>query len=311
MSGVDSPPPADYGGRGGAVKQFDAAIVVNRSIAPSWRQIVVEWDRSAGRPSPGQFFTFRASSSTDPLLRRPLAFAGFEPDTSRASAVYEVRGPATRLLAELAPGSRVDLLGPLGRAFPPLAGGERPLLAGGGIGLGPLLFLAGELAGSGSSQKGDPAESSSAPGPLLGLGFRTAAAVPDLELPPAATICTDDGSRGFHGTVVDWLGGQPPQLARVYACGPAAMLAAIARLVRGRGWTASLSAEQWMACGVGACMGCALPRADGRGYLRVCTDGPVFNSPSPDGAEIDWAAAGPGGRPARNPASENEPGARP
>ena len=54
------------------------------------------------------------------------------------------------------------------------------------------------------------------------------------------------------------------------------MLAALADLAAARGWAASLSAEQWMACGVGACMGCALPRADGKGYLRACADGPVF-----------------------------------
>ena len=63
------------------------------------------------------------------------------------------------------------------------------------------------------------------------------------------------------------------------------MLAALAALADKRGWAASLSAEQWMACGVGACMGCALPRADGLGYLRACADGPVFEA-----AAIDWGS---------------------
>jgi dihydroorotate dehydrogenase electron transfer subunit len=69
------------------------------------------------------------------------------------------------------------------------------------------------------------------------------------------------------------------------------MLAAIARLAAGRGWKASLSAEQWMACGVGACMGCVLPRpaaadGSGQGFLRACADGPVFEL-----GDIDWEKA--------------------
>jgi dihydroorotate dehydrogenase electron transfer subunit len=63
------------------------------------------------------------------------------------------------------------------------------------------------------------------------------------------------------------------------------MLASLASLAKDKAWPASLSAEQWMACGVGACMGCTLPRADGRGYLRACADGPVFEA-----GAIDWEA---------------------
>ncbi len=291
------------------MKRFDALILANRSLAESWRELVVEWDPSAGSPAPGQFFTFRASSSTDPLLRRPLAFSASERNASRVSAIYQVRGRSTRLLSELAAGSRLDILGPLGRPFPAPEGTERPILAAGGIGLGPILFLAGELSARGAPVS-EPARSvpasepvGRAPAsdyerktpnrePIVLLGFRGAAAIPDLELPPGAFLCTDDGSLGFRGTATDWLERRAPAgAAHVYACGPAAMLASLAALARGRFWKASLSAEQWMACGVGACMGCALPRADGRGYLRACADGPVFDSPAPDGAEIDWAAA--------------------
>ncbi|MDA8427157.1 MAG: hypothetical protein M0Z80_13600 [Treponema sp.] len=303
------------------MKQFDAAIVANRSLAESWRELALEWDSSAGLPEPGQFFTFRASGSTDPLLRRPLAFSAVDRDASRASAIYQVRGQATRLLSELALGSRIDILGPLGRAFPAPGPDEIPILVAGGIGLGPVLFLARELgaarraasaalagaaasAGTAAAPAGAPAAPAAAPAasggvaasfaglaPILVLGFRSALAIPRLELPPDAILCTDDGSRGFRGTVLDWLEREAPEgTARLYACGPAAMLAALAAYARRRGWKASLSAEQWMACGVGACMGCALPRADGKGYLRACADGPVFDSPAPDGAEIDWAA---------------------
>jgi dihydroorotate dehydrogenase electron transfer subunit len=271
------------------VQQFDARILENRPVAESWRELVLSWEAEA--PEPGQFLTLRASSFSDPLLRRPFAFAGHEGAEPRTSAdskgagatvsvVYQVRGGATRLLSELAPGSSVDALGPLGRGFPLPAEGETPIVAGGGIGLGPLLFLDAALRAAGRR-------------PLAALGFRSAAMVPGLELPAGAAVCTDDGSAGFHGTPVDWIsrnvpsvqGDAPGACVRLYGCGPLPMLAALAELAAARGWGASLSAEQWMACGVGACMGCALPRADGSGYLRACADGPVFDS-----REIDWRA---------------------
>jgi len=261
------------------VRQFEAEIVENRPVAESWRELAMTWDGAAGEPKPGQFFMLRVSPFSDPLLRRPLAFSKFERSPvgdaggGRAHAIYQIRGGATRLLSELAPGSRIDAIGPLGKAFPPKAAGETAVLAGGGIGLGPLLFLAAALAAEGA--------------PRLVLGFRSAAMLPSIELPPGSVICTDDGSSGFKGTPVDWLERETARKGdrvRIYGCGPGPMLAALAALAAERGWPASLSAEQWMACGVGACMGCALPRADGQGYLRTCADGPVFEA-----STIDWS----------------------
>jgi dihydroorotate dehydrogenase electron transfer subunit len=264
----------------GAVKQFDAEILENRAVADSWRELVLSWD-VAGRPLPGQFLTLKVSPFSDPLLRRPFAFSSYKPSSpegrARASVIYQIRGGATRLLSELAPGSLVNAIGPLGRGFPEPATGEAPILAGGGIGLGPLLFLAEALASAGREAR-------------LILGVRGASLLPSIALPAGTVLCTDDGSSGFKGTPVDYLereaaeGSLPPS-PRVYGCGPLPMLAALAELCASRRWAGSFSAEQWMACGVGACMGCALPRADGKGYLRACADGPVFDS-----SEIAWGA---------------------
>ena len=253
------------------MKQFEAEVLENRVIAEPWRELRLSWDASAGLPRPGQFFTLRVSSFSDPLLRRPFAFSAFDGARSRVAAIYQIRGGATRLLSEMASGSAIDVLGPLGRPFPEPREGERPVLAGGGIGLGPLLYLAQSLFAAGRA-------------PLLVLGVRSASRMPSIALPEGSVVCTDDGSSGFEGTPVDWIAHNlPPGRARLYGCGPLPMLAALAALAAERGWAASLSAEQWMACGVGACMGCALPRADGSGYVRACADGPVFEA-----AEIDW-----------------------
>ncbi len=265
------------------MEHFAARVLSNRQIAESWRELVIDWPAQA--PEPGQFLTVRASPRFDPLLRRPFAFAGFSRERCEASVIYQVRGEATRLLADLAAGARLDTIGPLGRAFPPPGKGERALLAGGGIGLGPVLFLAREFA---RRKREGVATGEDGLSPALAcFGFRTAASVPAIEWPEGVRIYTDDGSAGFAGTPSSALAEEDagPGRARIYACGPAAMLAALAALAKSRGWNASLSAEQWMACGVGACMGCALERADGAGFLRACADGPVFERD-----DIDWAA---------------------
>ena len=167
----------------------------------------------------------------------------------------------------------------MGKGFPLPEADEEIVLAGGGIGLGPLLYLAKTL---------EAADRES----VLILGVRSAGLLPSIELPEGTVVCTDDGSSGFKGTPVGWISRNIPEphnaqsKVHIYGCGPAPMLASLARFAAEKGWKASLSAEQWMACGVGACMGCALPRPDGKGYLRACADGPVFDS-----AEIDWEAA--------------------
>jgi dihydroorotate dehydrogenase electron transfer subunit len=262
------------------VEQFEARIIDNRSVAQSWRELVLSWDKGAGVPVPGQFLTLRVSPYSDPLLRRPFAFSGFAPhgagalhDTSTVSVIYQIRGGGTRLLSELAPGGSVDAIGPLGRGFPQPEEDEESVLAGGGIGLGPLLYLTRALEAAGRKS-------------VFVLGVRNAGLLPSIELPEGAIVCTDDGSSGFKGTPVDWISHNVSGRVHIYGCGPASMLAGLSHLAAEKGWEANLSAEQWMACGVGACMGCALPRPNGAGYLRACADGPVFDS-----REIDWGAA--------------------
>lgn len=283
------------------MKQFEATIRVNRNISSSWKVLGFEWPRDLPSPEPGQFFTFRPKA-LEPgdagLLRRPLAFAGFA--SGEAYALYQIRGSGTKALAVSDEGSSLDIIGALGKTFPLPVRGERSYLLGGGIGVGPLLFLHSALAGRNSSQFSAP---------LLMLGFRSSSFVPDftaamkaeggrlgegrpglLSLSRSlaeAIIATDDGTRGFAGTVMDVLraeiasdrSGGP---RHYYACGPEPMLSALDDFAAARGSPSHVSVEQWMACGVGACQGCVLPSTKG-GYLRACADGPVFS-----GGDIAW-----------------------
>jgi dihydroorotate dehydrogenase electron transfer subunit len=287
------------------LRQFDATVTVNRDISPSWKALGFSWPGDLAPPQPGQFFTFRPAAlepGDSGLLRRPLAFAAFA--SGEAYALYQVRGPGTKALAATREGSSLNIIGALGNAFPAPAESERPILLGGGIGIGPLLFLHAAMLGGAPGMEA----------PFLALGFRSAAFVPDFgealraesptgssgsagssgkpghlglkilaESLAAAVIATDDGSRGYKGTVLQALDAAPASETRGasaapphwYACGPGPMLAAIAAASKSRGIAAHVSVEQWMACGVGACHGCVL-KAAGGGYVRACADGPVF-----------------------------------
>jgi dihydroorotate dehydrogenase electron transfer subunit len=206
---------------------------------------------------------------------------------SLAHTVYQIRGIGTKALATHTPGSTIDIIGPLGNAFPEPARDEIAIIVGGGIGIGPMLFLASVF-----SQQSFPYE--------LIVGFRTAASIPlrsaglgaftPLQwnaLLKNALITTDDGSEGVKGTVIDALVHlesvkRSSSRWHIYGCGPSPMLAAIARFASARGAAAHVSVEQYMACGVGACQGCVIRAAAG-GYYRVCADGPVFSANT-----IDW-----------------------
>jgi dihydroorotate dehydrogenase electron transfer subunit len=164
--------------------------------------------------------------------------------------------------------------GPLGGAFTvpgELApGAAGAILVGGGIGVATLAIWRRRLAAAG------------VPARVL-LGFRDRAHAGGLDLFDCSEIrlASEDGHTGHRGYVTDLLSvllqGDDAATAAVYACGPPAMLEAVRMMCAERGVAAELAMEAPMACGFGACMGCAIPLADG-GYMRLCVDGPVVES---------------------------------
>jgi dihydroorotate dehydrogenase electron transfer subunit len=216
----------------------------------------------------------RISQDTVPLLRRPFAFSAFDAKTGSASMIYQKRGRGTEILTGKKPGDPLDVLGPLGKGFQMPDNAEKAILAAGGIGLGPIMFLARALGSQGR-------------GFQLIFGCKNSTLIPDTEgfrsLFPI--ICTDDGSAGFKGMTGDYLSSIESSIGAnsiLCACGPAPMLKACHEIAQKKGCGCLVSVEQVMACGVGACMGCAVKMAAG-GYKRACIEGPVF-----DGKEIAW-----------------------
>jgi dihydroorotate dehydrogenase electron transfer subunit len=250
------------------MRQFQTTANINTKISDDFFRLEFPWPSDAPVPLPGQFVTIRSALGSDPLLRRPFAVASF--NDGIASIIYQKRGKATSLLSGLSLGESFSVIGPLGQGFRKTE--SLPVLIAGGIGLGPIAFLA--------SQLGDRA-------PIFILGARTKAMIPDLDFlsPLSPVICTDDGTLGFHGTVIDWCKAslRPDQKAEYFACGPNAMLKALHQFAQSRQENAQVSLEQTMGCGVGACMGCTVEVNDERRYARVCKEGPVFDS-----KEIKW-----------------------
>ncbi len=243
-------------------------------LSPSVYRLTLHAPLIAGEARPGQFAMVACGSTLDPLLRRPISIHQCSGD-GRLQLVFKVVGRGTQLLSEIRAGQTLDLLGPLGRGFR-LSPGPVALI-GGGIGIAPLLFLAQALMQTGQADApcrvllGAQSGEDLAP---LAAGFET--------LGCHVELATDDGSLGRHGLITDLLPAHLPNLGKVYACGPHPMMAAVAALCASAQVDCEVSLEAHMACGLGACLGCAAPGADGR-YKHVCKHGPVFKA-----AEVAW-----------------------
>jgi dihydroorotate dehydrogenase electron transfer subunit len=232
-----------------------------------------DWQQSSGRP-----FLPRALSvaDADQMPNSPLvADAQTKGELDRAvrlDFLLEAVGPGTERLCALEPGERVWVNGPLGNAFSEprdlAPGAAGAILVGGGIGVAPLALLRRQF-----SARGVPAQ--------ILLGFRDRAhsgGLDDLFSNCQIGLASDDGHLGERGYVTELLAamleGDDATSAAVYACGPPPMLEAVRAMCAERGVACELALEAPMACGFGACFGCAVPLSAG-GYMRLCVDGPV------------------------------------
>ncbi len=222
--------------------------MANREVAPGIFLLEVRGKFAA---SPGQFYMLRAWE-LDPPLSRPMSVFALE--ESKISFLYEVRGRGTQVLSRLSRGDEMILLGPLGRGWDPPEG---PLaLVAGGTGIAPIHFAA-QLYG------GDAF-----------LGFRGKPYLVEsfVDWCREVHVASETGEGGINGLVTEIF--RPEGYTVCFACGPEAMLRELYRICRDAGLSLSVSLEERMACGLGACLGCTvLTRA---GPKRVCVEGPVF-----------------------------------
>ncbi|MCX5864451.1 MAG: dihydroorotate dehydrogenase electron transfer subunit [Deltaproteobacteria bacterium] len=256
-----------------------AEIVRQEQLTPDIFRLTLTAPQIASSARPGQFVMVQTTSYYDPLLRRPLSIHQTVAD-EQVQLMYKVVGKGTRLLAGMTPGQKLNLTGPLGHGFD-LAGRQAICLVGGGMGIAPLYFLAREIL-----------RTNKPPKCVVLLGARTAAELGPLprdfmDIGITEThLATDDASLGHHGFVADLLAQHlnPDHQWTVCTCGPHPMMKAVVSQCRKQGWGCQVSLETMMACGISACLGCAIPPADLSGpYLHVCKDGPVFKA-----EEVAW-----------------------
>jgi dihydroorotate dehydrogenase electron transfer subunit len=231
-------------------------------------------------------------------MRRPMSIMRTDRRSGSIDILYKIHGEGTRLLAHRKPGDIVPMLGPIGVPFKLDNYRKFPLLLGGGVGIPPMVFLAEHTRKSSPDIRPFVIMGSEIPFPfqprpsqimLNGLPGDTIATLPLLEdLGIPCRLTSLQGYPGcFTGYVTDlariWLDALAPeqvQAVEIFACGPTVMLEATSRLAQEYQLPCQISMEEYMACAIGGCAGCAIPihAENGIAMKRVCVDGPVFDA---------------------------------
>jgi dihydroorotate dehydrogenase electron transfer subunit len=255
------------------MRYFDARIAENQSLGGGYFVLKLAGCEPLAAATPGQFVMIRGDWERDPLLPRAFSLMSVGPG-GRADVLAKTVGRGTALLERSLPGARLGVLGPLGTGFPAPRADTVDLLVAGGVGLPPL-YMQGEAA----AQAGTAGQCEMLYG---GRGAKDLVLLAEMRaMGIELHLTTEDGSLGAKGLVtqalerrLDHHRGRP---VRILSCGPNAMLFAVARIARAREVPCFISLEEQMACGIGVCLGCAVP-ARSRPFRYVCSNGPVFDA---------------------------------
>lgn len=247
-------------------RKLNALVIKHQEVSSDVMKLWLQEPYLAKTSQPGQFVHVHCGFTNLTLLRRPISVHSVHIEDETITLVYKIIGKGTNYLSQLKTGDKVDLLGPLGTGFPLDA--SNPLIIGGGLGVAPLRLL---------TQRFN--DKNITPTLILGFGNDTQAHLAELFVNDKANVevCTMDGSWGHRGNACQLAGRLLPKSTydAIYACGPIPMLKNLP-LPANEDIPIYVSLEEYMACGVGACLGCAI-EMQGGGYKNVCKDGPVFD----------------------------------
>jgi len=281
----------------GTIFLEDAEVVAQTAFDANQFVLKLKAPKCAAAAKPGSFVHLTCDESLP--MRRPLSIMRVDAQRGTVEVLYKIVGPGLQLLSARKAGDRVSTLGPIGNSFVPHPERPRTLLVGGGVGIPPMVFLAEAL-----RERSDadwkplvlmgsevPFPFRSRPSTILvpGMPEGSIACMPLLdEWGVPSRLASLAGYPGcFDGYVTDlaaaWLGSlDRAALAQVemFACGPTVMLKAAAAVAKRFDIPCQVSLEEFMACAVGGCAGCAVKVAtpDGPAMKRVCVDGPVFDA---------------------------------
>jgi dihydroorotate dehydrogenase electron transfer subunit len=280
----------------GTIFVEDAKVLAHESFPGEQFVMRLAAPETASRAVAGSF----VHVTVDPAvpMRRPLSIMRVDREAGWIDLLYKIHGAGLRQFAARRAGETVNLLGPIGQGFTPSTRHPRALLIGGGVGIPPMVFLADQLRERSEGFKPLAILGSEIPFPFRarpstimvpGMPDGVIACMPLLDdwgIPSRLT--TKSGYAGcFDGYVTDlarlWLQ-QLDAAARsevqIFSCGPTPMLKAVAALAREFDLPCQVSLEEYMACAVGGCAGCAVEvrTPNGPAMKRVCVDGPVFDA---------------------------------
>jgi len=253
--------------------QVIAAVLKKEEVASKVYKIRFFAPQIADVAQPGQFVHIKCGEEQNFILRRPFSIHQTLAKDS-IEILFKVVGRGTAWLAKLQPKESADIIGPLGNGFNMSGRPGKIMLVAGGMGIAPLIFLAEKLAKEHTKT-------------YTVIGATNKEFLIDYmnlkRLTRKITVATEDGSQGTKGLITDIL---PAAIAEdspdtIFACGPWAMLKKVAFIAEREGVACQVALEGLMACGVGACLSCAVKTKTG--FKRVCADGPVFDS-----REIAW-----------------------
>jgi len=281
----------------GTIFVEDAELLSQQEFPGQQFVIRLRAPKCAAAATPGSF----AHLTVDPQIpmRRPLSIQRVDAKAGWVEILYKIVGPGLEALSKRPVGATISVMGPIGNGFKPSPARPRTLLVGGGVGIPPMVFLAESLKERADAEwkplvlmgSEIPFPFQARPSTILmpGIPDGVIACMPLLDswgVP--SRLATLAGFAGcFDGYVTDlaaaWLSSLDEQaLAEVelFACGPTPMLQATARVARRFGVPCQVSLEEFMACAVGGCAGCAVPvvTESGLAMKRVCVDGPVFDA---------------------------------
>jgi len=233
------------------------------------------------KAQPGNFVHIRVNQNTSPLLRRAFSICNLDRRKKSLDLLFKVVGLGTKILSEKKAGESLDVLGPLGNSFVLPSQSQNSVMVAGGMGIAPLLFLAVYLV---KNKKYDPQRINF----FYGEGTKNKFICLDelKKLKVKTHLATEDGSRGFKGTVTE-LFLKNKEITSfekdcfIYTCGPDAMMRSMSCISKKYDLFCQLSLESHMPCGLGTCFGCVV-EAKSKGsdptYRRICRDGPIFDA---------------------------------
>lgn len=258
--------------------QEKVKVLWNQKVGPEYYRIGLTCHHRYKNAMPGQFVMLRFPGQITPFLRRPFSIHKLISDSNQTIGIellYKVVGEGTKKLSRIHVGDIVDILGPLGNGFAFSHLYRTVYIVGGGIGVAPLVFLASYLRGKGVDTEkckvflgGRSKDDLLCRNEFIDIGMKL-------------QVTTDDGSEGdqcfiTHPLEVASKGSSPDV---IYACGPMEMLTCVLDIAGKYRVPCQVSIETAMACGMGACLGCAVEKKGSeKGYFHACLDGPVFDA---------------------------------